>query len=446
MKRILDHLTRAQLIALSFLILIALGTALLMLPCAARSGRPTALVDALFTAGSATCVTGLVVFDTFTHWTLFGQIVILSLIQIGGLGCMTIITLLAMFMRKKISLQSRTLLVQSAGSLRLAGVLRLIRRIAVGTFAVEFAGAAILATQFVPRFGWSRGIWASIFHAVSAFCNAGFDIMGRLRPGSSLVLFADNPTVILTIGALIVLGGLGFLVWSDLIQCRFRWHLCQVHTKLVLLTTGTLILLGWVLFFLFERNAAFAGFPLGKQVLSALFQSITPRTAGFNSVEMRALSEPGTALTIVLMFIGGSPGSTAGGIKTTTLAVLVVNAISAARGRADTTVLRSRVDGDTLRQASAIVMIYIAMVLTAQLAICALEPMASEDVLFEVVSAIGTVGLTKGITPMLGAGSKLILTLLMYAGRIGGLGFAMTLSERREQPPISRPAGKILVG
>ncbi len=446
MRKVLSHMTQAQIIALSFFILIAFGTALLMLPVSAKDGHSTDLVDALFTTVSATCVTGLVVFDTYSHWTIFGQTVIMLLIQMGGLGCMTIITLFAMFMRRKISLQSRKLIMQSTGTLRLAGVLKLVRQIAIGTFLVELTGMALLATQFVPKFGWADGLYAALFHSVSAFCNAGFDILGRIEPGSSLVHFAGNPVVILTIGGLIVVGGLGFLVWNDLIQTHFRWSRFQFHTKLVLITTFALVFGGALLFFLFERNFSFKGFSLPKQLLSALFQSITPRTAGFNSVDMKALSEPGTALTIVLMFIGGSPGSTAGGIKTTTLAVLVLAAVASARGREEVSALHYRIGDEMLRQAASIAAIYLAMVFAATLAICSLEPYPAEDVIFEVVSAIGTVGLTRGITPTLCAGSKLILTLLMYAGRIGGLTFALTLSQRREQAPLSRPEGKLLIG
>lgn len=272
-------------------------------------------------------MTGLIVRDTFTGWTTFGQIVIITLIQIGGLGFMTVITLVSFAVGKRLSLYDRKVLMQSAGNTTLNGVGGLIRRIVPFTFLIELTGAALLATRFVPAFGWGRGLYASVFHAISAFCNAGFDLMGMREPYSSLTSFVTDPVVNLTVCLLIVIGGLGFLVWRDVLRCRFRFSRFQLHTKLVLVTSGILILAGWALFLLFERNASMASLTWPQRVLASLFQSVSPRTAGFNTVDLSALSESGNLLTDVLMLIGGSPGSTAGGIKTTTVAVLFLSAV-----------------------------------------------------------------------------------------------------------------------
>lgn len=441
----LHKLSPARLIALSFFLVILIGAGLLMLPIASK-GAPAAPLDALFTATSATCVTGLIVRDTFTGWTTFGQIVIITLIQIGGLGFMTVITLVSFAVGKRLSLYDRKVLMQSAGNTTLNGVGGLIRRIVPFTFVFELTGAALLATRFVPAFGWGRGLYASVFHAISAFCNAGFDLMGMREPYSSLTSFATDPVVNLTVCLLIVIGGLGFLVWRDVLRCRFRFSRFQLHTKLVLVTSGILILAGWALFLLFERNASMASLTWPQRVLASLFQSVSPRTAGFNTVDLSALSESGNLLTDVLMLIGGSPGSTAGGIKTTTVAVLFLSAVASAKGRMRVNAFRFSVDRETLRQASSVVMIYLSLALLSVLTLCAIEPFSMKEILFEVCSAVGTVGLSMGITPQLGAVSRVILILLMYAGRLGGLTFVLLFSQRRSDPPLERPAGKILIG
>lgn len=441
----LHKLSPARLIALSFFLVILIGAGLLMLPIASK-GAPAAPLDALFTATSATCVTGLIVRDTFTGWTTFGQIVIITLIQLGGLGFMTVITLVSFAVGKRLSLYDRKVLMQSAGNTTLNGVGGLIRRIVPFTFVFELTGAALLATRFVPAFGWGRGLYASVFHAISAFCNAGFDLMGMREPYSSLTSFATDPVVNLTVCLLIVIGGLGFLVWRDVLRCRFRFSRFQLHTKLVLVTSGILILAGWALFLLFERNASMASLTWPQRVLASLFQSVSPRTAGFNTVDLSALSESGNLLTDVLMLIGGSPGSTAGGIKTTTVAVLFLSALASAKGRMRVNAFRFSVDRETLRQASSVVMIYLSLALLSVLTLCAIEPFSMKEILFEVCSAVGTVGLSMGITPQLGAVSRVILILLMYAGRLGGLTFVLLFSQRRSDPPLERPAGKILIG
>jgi len=285
-----------------------------------------------------------------------------------------------------------------------------------------------------------------VFHAISAFCNAGFDLMGMRAPFSSLTNYVSDPLVSLTICMLIIIGGLGFLVWRDLVRCRFRWKRLQLHSKLVLTTSGILLLGGGLLFLGFEWNASMADLSIPEKLLASFFQAVTPRTAGFNTVDLSKLSDSGNLLTDFLMLIGGSPGSTAGGIKTTTLAVLVLSALASARGRMRVNTFRMSIERETLRQASSILLIYLGMSLTAILAICAIEPFGLKAVTFEVVSAIATVGLSLGLTPQLSSASRVILILLMYAGRIGGLSFVLLFSERRSEPPLDRPTGKILIG
>ena len=445
MKKRKLRLSPARLIALGFFVVILVGALLLTLPFASKDGSSNFL-DALFTSTSATCVTGLVVRDTFTGWSTFGQIVILLLIQLGGLGFMTVITLISFAIGKRVGLYDRKVLMQSAGNFSLSGIGDLIRRIVPFAFVFEFVGAVLLAIRFVPDFGWGQGIYFSVFHSISAFCNAGFDLMGSRAPFSSLTAYVDDPFVSLTICVLIVVGGLGFLVWHDLARNKFHWKKYQLHTKIVLTTSAALILGGWLLFFVFERNASMAGMTVPQRLLASLFQSITPRTAGFNTVDMAALSESGNLLTDIFMLIGGSPGSTAGGIKTTTVAVLVLSAISSACGRTRVNAFRYSIDRDTIRQACSILTIYLTMALVAILAICAVEPITLKQAVFEVCSAIGTVGLSMGITPTLGIASRVIIILLMYAGRIGGLTFVLLFSERRTEPPVDRPNGKILLG
>ena len=443
MKR--RHMTPARLIALGFLAIILVGTGLLMLPVASK-GTPAGFLDALFTSTSATCVTGLIVRDTFTGWTLFGQLVILTLIQVGGLGLMTMFTLLSFALGKHLGLYNRKVLMQSAGTISLNGIGRLIRRIIPFSFVFELLGAVLLAVRFVPQFGWARGCWFSLFHSVSAFCNAGFDLMGVRAPFSSLTAYCNDPLVSLTVCALIVVGGLGFLVWRDIAVNGLRFSKYQLHTKLVLTTTGILLLGGWILFFFFERDATMAGMTVPQRLLASLFQSVTTRTAGFNTVDLTKLSESGNLLSDLLMLVGGSPGSTAGGIKTTTIAVLFLSAVVSAKGRTRVNAFRYSIDRDTLRQASSIVIIYLGMAAAAVLAVCAIDPISLKAALFEVSSAIATVGLTLGMTPSLSAASHVILILLMYAGRIGGLTFVLLFAQRRSDPPRDRPNGKLMIG
>ncbi|MBP8639891.1 MAG: Trk family potassium uptake protein [Oscillospiraceae bacterium] len=441
-------LTYTQMIALSFFCLIFTGALLLTLPISSRAFEWTSFIDALFTATSASCVTGLVIADTYTHWSVFGQVIILILIQIGGLGVMTCIALIALFLKRRISLSERRLLMQSAGSLQISGIVKLLKRILIGTAIVEGAGIIILSFVFCPKMGFFPGLWNAIFHSVSAFCNAGFDLMGKYGQymGLSSAGLQFNPIVNLTIMSLIVTGGIGFVVWTDVARHKFNFKKYELHSKIALITTAVLLASGTVLFFIFEYNKAFEGFTFGQKVLASMFQSVTPRTAGFNTIDESTLSESGKALTTLLMFIGGSPGSTAGGIKTTTFAVLVLSALAAAKRYGSITVFKRKLDDNTILQASSILTVYIACVFTAVLIISALEPYSLTQVLFETVSAIGTVGLTLGITPTLCAGSKIVLIILMFTGRVGGLTLMLVLAERRRNIKITRPTSQILIG
>lgn len=446
LNKIIRRISRMQLIAIGFLAVILVGSLLLMLPFATKQGQTTSYVDALFTATSATCVTGLVPFDTFTHWTLFGQLVILFMIQLGGIGFMTIITMATLFMRHKIGLQNRMLIMESAGTITLSGIGNLVKRIIFGTAIFELSGAVLLATQFVPVFGWAKGLYVSAFHSISAFCNAGFDLMGELEAGSSMILFNGNVVVMITLSMLILIGGLGFFVWDDILVCRCRFRKYQVHTKLVLACTAVLTVVPFVLFFIFEYSHAFEGMDLFDKLINSLFQSVTPRTAGFSGIDMSTLSEPGGIMTIVLMFIGGNPGSTAGGVKTTTIAIILISTVSYLQQDDDVNVFKKRIEENMVRRASSIAFIYFSMILISSFVISFIEPLSLREVLFEVVSAVATVGLSMNVTPTLSVVSKLILILLMYAGRLGALTFIMMLSKRSKQAILKRPVGKIMIG
>lgn len=439
-------LTYAQIIALGFLAIIFSGGILLSLPIASRSGEWTPFFDSLFTSTSATCVTGLVVYDTYAHWSAFGQIIILILIQIGGLGFMTIITLLFMFFKRQISLHERRLLMQSAGTMKIGGIVRLIRRIAIGTLIVEALGTIVLATRFCPEMGFWRGLYNALFHSVSAFCNAGFDIMGKFKQFSSLTRYQNDYVVNLTIVFLIIVGGIGFLVWNDVITFGVKLKKYQLHSKIVLIATAVLIVGGTILFYLFERNYSMQGLKSGEMWLASFFQSVTPRTAGFNTIDMAALSESGNLLTMILMFIGGSPGSTAGGIKTTTMVVLLMGAVASSRLSSHINIFRRRLDESIVKQASAVATIYLVAIISSTMLICAIQPFTLKQVLFETMSAAGTVGLSTGITASLNGTSKLIVMFLMYGGRVGGLTLALVLAEKRKNVLLNRPVEKIIIG
>lgn len=442
----LKKLSYAKLLVCGFVAVIALGTVLLCLPLAARTGTWTSPLDSAFTAVSATCVTGLSVFDTWEHWSLFGQLVILLLIQIGGLGFMTVIGMFSLLMKRHFSMRERRLLMQSAGNTQYDGTITLIRRILLGTLLIESLGAALLLLRFAPRMGFWAGLYNAVFHAVSAFCNAGFDLMGKYGAGLSLSAFSGDVAVNLTLAFLIVTGGIGFLVWDDVLKNRHHLRRYSLHSKIVLTTTAVLLLGGWLLFYCTERNGAFAGMPAGKQVLAALFQSVTTRTAGFFTVDQGTLSAAGLIVTCVLMFIGGSPGSTAGGIKTTTVATVLISTVASCCGQNEQHAFKKQLDREQVRQATSIVAIYFSGMLLSLFVMSLYEPFPLQSLLYEIVSAIGTVGLSTGITASLSAPSQCILMFLMFAGRIGGLTFVLAVAERRKRAQLDRPTEKILIG
>ncbi|MBE7044371.1 MAG: Trk family potassium uptake protein [Ruminococcaceae bacterium] len=439
-------LTTTQLIALTFAVVILIGAVLLQLPVSSANGESTPFLNALLTATSATCVTGLIAYDTATHWSLFGKLVILVLIQIGGLGFMTIISLFAIFLKKKLGLFERRLFMQSAGAMQMAGVTALMLRILYGTLIFEGVGAILLAIRFCPQMGIGKGIFYAVFHSVSAFCNAGFDLMGVYEPFSSFVGYADDVLVNLVLMLLIIIGGLGFLVWQDIFEKKTKLRDYELHTKIVLATTAILLLVPTVLFFLLEADASGAGCTGGQRLLRAAFHSVTVRTAGFNTVDLSALSDSSYLLTLVLMLIGGSPGSTAGGLKTTTFAVLILAVIACARHNEHITVFRRRLSEEALRQACAIFVVYVGAALIGAMLICAVDGVSLRKVLFETVSAIGTVGLSMSLTPTLGSVSRLVVIVLMFAGRVGGMSLMLAFAEKRKKAPIERPSEKILIG
>ncbi len=442
MKSIFSY---TRMIAFGFLAVILMGTLLLSLPIAARSGVRTALIDCFFTATSATCVTGLTVLDTYMHWSSFGHVIILGLIQIGGLGFMTIITMFSIFTRKHISLYERRLLMQSAGTIRLSGIITMIKRVVIGTFCVEGMGAVFLSLRFCPKLGFAKGLWYAVFHSVSAFCNAGFDLMGRFNE-VSLTGYYNDPLVCITLMVLIVIGGLGFLVWSDVIKCRFVFKKMELHSKLVLTVTALLVFGGAAVLFMTEKNGAFKGMTTGEQVLSAFFQSITLRTAGFFTFDQSKLSNSGYILSTLLMFIGGSPGSTAGGVKTTTMAVAFLNLISVARNNDDVVIFKRKINNKVVIQSVAIIGIHILMASIAIFIICYLEPIGLREVIYESVSAISTVGISMGITSDFNVASKLFIAGLMYSGRIGGMTIVLAIAENSHKVKLERPEEKILIG
>ena len=435
-------------IALGFAAIIVLVTLLLMLPVSSRAGTWTDPLTALFTATSAVCVTGLVVVDTATHWSVFGRCVLLAGIQIGGLGVMTVIALAAMMMNRRIGLRQRTLLVESVATLHIGGIVRLVRRALYGTLLLELAGALLLALRFVPLLGPGRGVFYAVFHAVSAFCNAGFDLMGTVTgPFSSLESFVSDPLVNLVAVSLILLGGLGFFVWDDLIENKFRFRRLQLHTRVVLVITPVIVLVPACLFYVFEAGASMAGMGTGTRMLASLFSAVTPRTAGFDTVPTAELSSAGSLLTVLLMLTGGNPGSTAGGAKTTTMLVLLLLAVSILRREEDIRLFGRRLPEDLMRRACSIVIIYVSLAMLSTLAICAAQPeLALQDVIIEVFSAINTVGMSTGLTRELGTFARLIIILLMYAGRLGSLTFALLIARHPSPSPLRYPQERILIG
>ncbi|MGI6118943.1 MAG: TrkH family potassium uptake protein [Bilifractor sp.] len=437
----LRDLDSSQSVILGFLLLILTGALLLTLPISKAGAGHASFSDALFTSVSASCVTGLVVQDTGTYWSLFGQIVILALIQVGGLGIITMALTIILFSGKKIGLVLRNQMAESINAPYLSGILRLTRFILLFTAAVEGAGAAAMMTVFIPRYGVGRGIWYSVFHSVSAFCNAGFDILGAEQKFGSLTNFASQPVINITVMALIVIGGLGFVTWNDIFSCVGKGNKLRMQTKTVLTVTIILITVPALLFY-FGEYGDLSG---EERILGSLFQSVTTRTAGFNTTDLTKLSSADVLIFIILMLIGGSPGSTAGGMKTTTVAVLMAGALSVFRRKNDASLFHRRIPEETSQKASAILLMYLSFFSIAAIVISRIENLPILTCLFETASAIGTVGLTLGITPGLHLVSKILLMILMYSGRVGGL--TLIYATVANAPNAGKdPMEKIMVG
>lgn len=436
-------LSSSQIIILGFAIVILFGSLLLMLPIATQDGKGAIFTEALFTATSAVCVTGLIVQDTATYWTGFGQAVILGLIQIGGMGVVTVAVAIFTVSGKKISLKQRSTMQEAISAHKVGGIVNLTGFIVKMTIIFELVGTVLMAPSFCQEFGIGKGIWYAVFHSISAFCNAGFDLMGSRTPYSSLTYFADNPAINLVVMALIIIGGIGFMTWEDIKTHRHQMRKYRMQSKVILSVTGLLILIPALYFFFFE----FSQEPLGRRILISGFQSVTPRTAGFNTADLTLLSEAGLAIMILLMLVGGSPGSTAGGMKTTTLAVVLSTTVSVFRHKEHAHFFGRRIDHETVRNAIAILMMYLTLFLSGGLVISRIEGLPLLTCLFETASAVATVGLTLGLTPNLGLISRSILILLMYIGRVGGLTLIFAaLSDSRKGNTARLPQEKMTVG
>ena len=436
------RLSSFQIIILGFAGVILLGALLLMLPISATARCVTPFHEALFTATSAVCVTGLVVQDTGSYWSVFGQAVILTLIQIGGLGVVTVAASFALLSGRRISLMQRSIMQDAISAPKVGGIVRLTRFILQGTFLIELIGALAMLPVFCRDYGW-RGIWMAVFHSISAFCNAGFDILGtnnNLYP--SLTGYVQNPVINITIMLLIITGGIGFLTWDDICENKLHFHRYRMQSKVIVIVTLVLIVLP-ALFFFF---ADFGALPLGERIQAALFQSVTPRTAGFNTVDLSAMSGASLGVMILLMLIGGSPGSTAGGMKTTTLAVLLANAAATFRRRDSAQFFGRRLDCGAVKTAATILTMYLALFFGGGVFISIYENLPLSSCLYEAASAVGTVGLTLGITPQLHIPSQMVLIALMYLGRVGGLTLIYAALSGKKTSNAKLPLEEITVG
>ena len=431
-----------RIIIFGFLLVIFMGSFLLMLPVSTKTGECTPFLDALFTSTSAVCVTGLVIHDTATYWSNFGQSVIILLIQIGGLGVITVAGAFTILSGRKIGLMQRSTMQEAIAAPNVGGIVRRTGFILKTALAVELFGAVLLFPVFFREFGLLKGAWYSLFHSISAFCNAGFDLMGVKAPFSSLTDYAGNPVISIVIALLIAIGGIGFLTWEDIRTNGLHFQKYRMQSKVILTVTGALILIPTIYFFLFEFTQA----PMGERVLLSFFQAVTPRTAGFNTADLTAMSETGQFVIIILMLIGGSPGSTAGGMKTTTFAVLLANTLAVFRRREHPSFFNRRLSNEVVSQASTILIMYLVLFLTAGLVISRVENLPVLTCLFETASAIGTVGLSLGITPQLSSISHLLLIVLMFFGRVGGLTLIFAALSHVQGNSARLPQERITVG
>lgn len=441
---------RSNAVLLLFITIILIGAVLLNLPIATRDGTSIGFLDALFTSTSATCVTGLIVVDTYSYWSTFGQVVILALIQIGGLGLMMIATMFSLIIRRNISYNERMLLREQLNAPETKGAVRLAKHILYGTFCIEFVGALLLSIRFIPQFGLKMGIFKSVFHSVSAFCNAGFDLMGDIQPYGSLTYYASDVLVNFVIMILIILGGIGFVVWADVVQ-NYKTKRFTLHTKIVLIMTTVLLVVGFISFFALEYDnpATMKDMNIGEKAMSSLFQSVTTRTAGFNTIDQVGMTDSSKFISVLLMFVGGSPGSTAGGIKVVTLFVILLSSITVARGRNQSVVFGRRISQGSIMRAVAITVLALMLVALGSIILSTRGDFDFIDTLFEVTSAFGTVGLSANITGQVDILGKITLILLMFFGKIGVLSatFSFISGMHNELPErIKYPEGKIMVG
>ncbi|MBQ8435616.1 MAG: Trk family potassium uptake protein [Oscillospiraceae bacterium] len=441
MKPIPKPLTAGRIIILGFAAVILIGTILLTLPISSKERIFTPFLDALFTSTSATCVTGLIIYDTATYWSFFGQAVILVLIQIGGMGVVTLAVAISSIAGRKIGLMQRSTMQESIAAPHVGGMVRITRYILKVIFVTEAIGAALMAPVFCKDFGIAKGIWYSVFHSITAFCNAGFDLMGAKEPFSSLTGYSSNIIINVVIMLLIILGGIGFLTWNDVQKNGIHFKRYKMQTKVVLVTSLLLILLPTVFFFFAE----FSGLPLKERILASIFQSVTTRTAGYNTADLTAMSESGIIIMSLLMVIGGSPGSTAGGLKTTTFAVLILSAISVFRKKDSPEIFQRRIDEGTVKKSAAILMLFITLLLSGSIFISVYEGIPFTTSFFEVASTIDTVGLTLGITPDLSTPSHIMLIIMMFAGRVGGLTLFFAAAPSRKNN-AKLPLEEITVG
>lgn len=453
-----DSLQPAAKIVVAFLIAIMVGALLLTFPFATKAPGSRGFMDAFFTATSAVCVTGLVVTDTATTWTAFGQTVIIVLIQIGGLGIMTAAYIFTLVLGKKMGLKDRMTIRESLNGFSIQGVIKLFKTILLATFAIEAAGVLLLSFRFIPEFGFAEGLSKSFFHSISAFCNAGFDIMGtESAEYVSMTGFNDSFIVIFTIPVLFILGGLGFVVWKDLFMGNSaeqqnkkvyikRFKGLMLHSKVIIIMTGILIVTGTVFIMLFESNNVLEGMSFMKKLGNAFFHSVTPRTAGFNTLPVDSMLPETQALTIILMFIGAAPGSTAGGIKITTFAIIVFAIASYLGNNDEVNMFRRRISPVIVRRAFTVVFISTALVFTTTFILLLTNAGNFMECLFEAVSAFGTVGLSTGITPALPPAGKIAITITMFIGRVGPLALAVSLSPLKSKKIYTYPEGKISVG
>ena len=441
-RKFLKQFSSARIILLGFIIMIFVGASILSLPISSRSREFTPFIDTLFTATSASCVTGLIVYDTATHWSIFGKIIIIAMIQCGGLGVVTMITVFTQVTGKKIGLRDRATLQSALSAPQIGGIVRLTSFIFKATIIIEMIGAILMFPSFMKDFGVTKGIYYSIFHSISAFCNAGFDLMGDVSKFSSLTKYQSDIMINISIMLLILIGGLGFLIWKDILNYKFDMKRYSTQTKIILVMSVVLVIFPSILFFFTE----FSGLDIKTRILSSLFQAVTPRTAGFNTTDYTKFSDNGIAITIILMLIGGGSGSTAGGIKMSTIFILVATMCSVLKQDKEVAVFKKRIEPDIIKNAVAVFVLDIVLFVAGSMIISGIEGFSLKETMFECASAVATVGLTMGITPNLGIISKLLLICMMYIGRVGGITLIFAAVTPKNNGNARYPKDQVAVG